>query len=139
MSPKREPTKVSSSCSKQAVMYVRVSSQEQEDEGYSTDAQERLIKEYAKKHGYKIIKTFEDVETAKRAGRSEFGKMIAFIEEQDGRCQHILAEKTDRIYRNIKDWVIIEDLGVDLHLVKEGKIISSTAPSNDKFHQASRC
>lgn len=119
---------------KNAVMYIRVSSQEQEDEGYSTDAQERLIKEYAKKHGYMIIRAFEDVETAKRAGRSEFGKMIAFIEEQDGRCQHILAEKTDRIYRNIKDWVIIEDLGVDLHLVKEGKIISSTAPSNDKFH-----
>jgi site-specific DNA recombinase len=118
---------------KNAVVYLRVSSQEQEAEGYSTDAQERLIREYAVKHGYKIIKVFEDVETAKKAGRTEFDKMIRFIADQDGRCPNILAEKTDRVYRNIKDWVLIDDLGVSLHLVKEGKIISDEALSSDKF------
>lgn len=116
-----------------AVMYIRVSSQEQEDEGYSTDAQERLIREYATKHGYRILRVFEDVETAKKAGRTEFGKMIAFVEEQGESCRNILVEKTDRVYRNLKDWVTIDELDVRLHLVKEGKIISREASSNDRF------
>ena len=29
-------------------------------------------------------------------------------------------QKTDRLYRNLKDWIMSDDLGVDIHLVKEG-------------------
>ena len=36
----------------------------------------------------------------------------------------ILVEKTDRLYRNIKDWVTIDDLDIEVHFVKEGVILS---------------
>jgi site-specific DNA recombinase len=36
-----------------------------------------------------------------------------------------------RIYRNIKDWVTIDELDVDVHLLKEGMIIG---PSDRFFH-----
>jgi site-specific DNA recombinase len=36
----------------------------------------------------------------------------------------ILVEKTDRLYRNNQDGVTIADLGVDVHLVKEGTVLS---------------
>ena len=51
MSRSRSADKKTKPSDKHAVMYIRVSSQEQEEEGYSTDAQERLIREYAAKHG----------------------------------------------------------------------------------------
>ena len=50
-----------------AVLYARVSSKEQEEEGYSVPAQLKLLKEYARNHNFKIVHEFIDVETAKRA------------------------------------------------------------------------
>jgi predicted site-specific integrase-resolvase len=64
---------------RQAVMYTRVSSKDQEREGYSIPAQQALLHEYAAKHGFKIVREFVDVETAKVAGRKEFGNMVAFL------------------------------------------------------------
>ena len=50
------------------VLYARVSSKEQEREGYSIPAQLELLRNYASKHNMKIVKKYEDVETA---GNSE--------------------------------------------------------------------
>ena len=36
----------------------------------------------------------------------------------------LLVEKTDRLYRNLKDYVILDDLDLDIHLVKEGQVLS---------------
>ena len=44
--------------SKKAVLYARVSSKEQEREGYSIPAQKKLLSSYAQKHGYQIIREF---------------------------------------------------------------------------------
>jgi DNA invertase Pin-like site-specific DNA recombinase len=48
-----------------AVIYTRVSSREQEQEGFSLDAQSKLLREYADRNGLQIVQAFEDVETAK--------------------------------------------------------------------------
>src|SRR5258708_5863527 len=58
--------------------------------------------------------------------------MVAFLREQST-CRILLGEKTDRLYRNIKDWVTIDDLGVEVHLVKEGVILSQDSRSSEKF------
>ena len=58
------------------VLYARVSSKEQEKEGYSIPAQLELLRNYATKQNMKIVKEFEDVETAKCAGRTNFNEMI---------------------------------------------------------------
>lgn len=44
----------------QAVIYTRVSSREQEQEGFSLGAQSKLLKEYAERNGFKIVSAFED-------------------------------------------------------------------------------
>lgn len=119
---------------KSGVIYARVSSQEQEREGFSIPAQLDLLRRYAADHGITVTKEFTDVETAKRAGRGGFQDMIYFLKENPS-STIILVEKTDRLYRNIKDWVTLdpEDLGVELHFVKEGQIISRTSRSSEKF------
>ena len=39
-----------------AAIYTRVSTREQAEEGYSLDAQERLLTDYCKSHRYQIYK-----------------------------------------------------------------------------------
>ncbi len=114
-----------------AVLYARVSSKEQE-EGFSIPAQLKLIKEYAIKNKIKIIEEFIDVETAKQAGRANFNGMIDFLKNNQ-EVKNILCEKTDRLYRNFKDYLTIEGLNLTIHLVKENEVLSKESKSHQKF------
>jgi DNA invertase Pin-like site-specific DNA recombinase len=117
---------------RKAVLYARVSSVEQEREGFSIPAQQRLLHEYAENHDLNIVEEFIDVETAKQAGRASFGRMLAFLEETPS-VRIILVEKTDRLYRNFRDYVTLDDLHLEIHLVKEGEVLSGASRSHQKF------
>jgi site-specific DNA recombinase len=117
---------------KQAVLYARVSSREQEREGFSIPAQLTLLREYAQSHEFKIVREFLDVETAKTTGRKQFGEMVNFFRRNPS-CRTLLVEKTDRLYRNFRDCVTLEDLEVEVHLPKEGQVISKNAKSQAKL------
>ena len=117
---------------KEAIIYVRVSSKEQKQEGYSIPAQKKLLADYAKANGFVVAKEFEDDETAKSAGRTNFGEMVKYIKAHK-EVKTILVEKTDRLYRNLKDWVTIDELGVEIHLVKENVKIDKESRSDQKF------
>src|SRR5215203_1491846 len=95
--------------SKSAVLYARVSSKDQEREGFSIPPQKKLLREYAREQGLTILQEFVDIETAKQAGRGGFGEMLAFVKANPS-CRTILVEKTDRLYRNIKHWITVDDL-----------------------------
>ena len=116
----------------EAVIYARVSSKEQEREGYSIDAQTRLLRDYARKEGVVALHEFVDIETAKKSGRTEFNHMLAFLKKNKA-IRTVLVEKTDRLYRNIKDWVSLDDLNLEIHLVKEGVVLGEGSKSSDKF------
>ena len=64
---------------KPAVIYARVSSKDQEREGFSIPAQLKLLREYANKNDFHLINEFVDVETSKIAGRTQFGEMLKFF------------------------------------------------------------
>jgi len=49
-----------------SVKYGRVSSKEQEKEGFSIPAQWKLLDQYAKAEGFRVVREFVDVETAKK-------------------------------------------------------------------------
>ncbi len=115
-----------------AVLYARVSSRDQEKEGFSIPAQQKLLRSYADDKGYRIEQEFTDVETAKRAGRTNFGKMLAWL-KKNKTCKVVLVEKTDRLYRNLKDWVEIDGMDLEIHLVKEAVVLSDSSRSHEKF------
>ena len=66
------------------------------------------------------------------AGRKNFGEMVRFLENTPT-CRVVIAEKTDRLYRNLRDCLTLEDLNVEIHLPKEGQIISRDAKSQAKL------
>ena len=51
----------------QVVLYARVSSKDQEKEGFSIPAQLRLLRDYATNKGFVIAQEFTDVETPRPA------------------------------------------------------------------------
>ena len=116
----------------QAVGYLRVSSDEQEREGFSLPAQRALLREYAAQQHITMREEYEDVETAKRAGRTAFDAMVAFLKRHRG-CRTILVEKLDRLTRNFRDLVTLEELGVEIHFIKENQVYSQTSRSTDKL------
>ena len=119
-----------------AFLYARVSSREQEREGYSIPAQRKLMAGYARGRHFHIDREFIDVESAKNPGRKEFSNMLRLL-DADGACRVVLVEKTDRLYRNRTDALafeaLIEKRGVEIHLVKEGRVIGKDSGSQDKF------
>ena len=117
---------------KQAVIYARVSSKEQEKEGFSIPAQLKLLKEYAAAHGLAVAQEYVDVETAKQTGRAAFGEMVAYLKVHPA-IRLLLVEKTDRLYRNLKDWVTVDELEVEIHFPKEGVVLSRESRSSEKF------
>lgn len=114
-----------------AVIYARVSSKEQEEEGFSIPAQLRLLREYAQKHGLLVEREFTEAETAKVAGRKSFDLMLRYLKEKPGTA--ILVEKTDRLYRNFADFVKVDELGAILHFVKESQVIRPDSHSSEKL------
>ena len=117
----------------QVVLYARVSSKDQEKEGFSIPAQLRLLRDYATSKGFVIAEEFTDVETAKASGRTNFNQMLLYLKKRQAVCRTILVEKTDRLYRNIKDYATIDEFDVEVHFVKENEIISRSSRSNEQF------
>ncbi len=91
--------KVSFTSGSRAVLYARVSSDEQEKEGFSIPAQKKLLLNYASENGFEIVDEFVEVETAKVVGRKAFSKMVDFLKRQaqikdaERCCRVILVEK----------------------------------------------
>lgn len=113
------------------VLYARVSSKEQEQEGFSVDAQLRLLKAYAAEKGVEVARVFTEAETAKASGRTAFGEMLRFLSSHPGHV--VLVEKVDRLYRNFADYVKVDDLKVEVHFVKDGMVVGESSRSQDKF------
>jgi site-specific DNA recombinase len=49
-----------------------------------------------------VAQEYIDIETAKQTGRAAFGEMVAYLKVHAS-VRVMLVEKTDRLYRNLKD------------------------------------
>lgn len=129
---KNRTASIVSSARPRAVVYARVSSKEQDREGFSIPAQLKLLSEYATVRGFDVVGEHIDIETAKESGRASFSEMLRYLRKHPG-VRTLLVEKTDRLYRNLKDWVTIDELELEIHFVKEGVILSRDSRSSEKF------
>lgn len=120
------------------VLFARVSTREQADEGYSLPAQEKLLKEYANTKNFTIAKRFSVPESASgKQERKLFNELLGYLFNHV-EIKLVICEKVDRITRNFKDalklddWVN-EDEERQIHFVKQNLIIHKNAKSNEKF------
>jgi site-specific DNA recombinase len=110
------------------VIWARVSSDEQKG-GYSLDAQERNLNDFAKAKGLQVVQTFRVAESASSdKKRKEFKACLNFIEKEA--IPHLIAEKVDRVTRNLYDLARIYELmrnGLTVHFVREGMDVDDEA------------
>lgn len=123
--------------STKAIIYTRVSSKEQADEGYSLEAQEKLLKEYASKQNFEVAKTYKIAETASKDHvRKIFREVFEYATKHQ--INVILCEKIDRLTRSLKsagvvdDWVR-EEQERSVHFVKEHFILNQQTKAHDNF------
>jgi DNA invertase Pin-like site-specific DNA recombinase len=120
-----------------AVIYLRVSSKEQEC-GYSIPAQLRFINEYAARYGIEVVgEPIIEIASAKNPGRKDFQRMVGLLKKEarktGARINGILTEKTDRLVRNHRDKELLLDLGVTLFLTKENLVVNKDSMSQDLY------
>ena len=119
-----------------AVSFCRVSSREQEETGYSLDAQEKMLKEYAIDK-FTIVKTFRISESASgRQIRKTFNEMLQYVAKN--KVPIILCEKIDRLTRNLKDAAIVsdwlhDDKGREVHFVKESFVVNQNTRAHENL------
>jgi DNA invertase Pin-like site-specific DNA recombinase len=128
---------VSLSC----VIYARVSTKEQHEEGYSIPAQLKAMRAFCASEGLSPLAEFVETESAGHAGRTQFGRMLDFF-RANPRCRTVVAHKLDRLYRNFADQVALEEqLGVraryvlgDVPDTPQGALIRDVQLSVSKFY-----
>jgi len=96
---------------KRFVALARVSSREQEREGFSLEIQEDALRKYAEHNDGTIVRLFKIAETAsKRDERKTFKEMIAYAKKHSIEIDGLLFYKVDRAARNLFDYVELERL-----------------------------
>jgi len=91
------------------VIYARVSTKEQQDEGYSIPAQLKAIRAFCASQGLSPAAEFVEAESAGKAGRKRFTEMVDFLKGEPG-VRIVVAHKLDRLYRNFTDQVLLEEI-----------------------------
>ncbi|MCF7860422.1 recombinase family protein [Patescibacteria group bacterium] len=122
---------------KKCILYCRVSSKEQEEKGYSLEAQEKLLKDYASRNDFSIVKTYKISESASgKLIRKTFSEMLVYTKKN--KLNLILVEKIDRLTRNLRDAAIIsdwinEDEKHEIHFVKENFIVNRNTRAHENL------
>ncbi|MBP6931234.1 MAG: recombinase family protein [Candidatus Pacebacteria bacterium] len=112
-----ETTQTKTKC----VLYARKSTEEDDKQVMSIEAQLFELNEYASRERIEIVKVFTEAKSAKKPGRDGFAKMIAYI-ETSSEPLGILAWHPDRLARNSVDG------GKIIYLVDINRIASLCFP-----------
>jgi site-specific DNA recombinase len=97
---------------KKAILYIRVSTDEQND-GYSpADQKERLVK-YCEQNNIDIVNIYHEDESGKTFNRPEWFKIISYLKKNRGVIDVMLFIKWDRFSRNIAEaYIAIKQLHI---------------------------
>ena len=115
-----------------AVIFARVLTQEQAQEGYSVDIQVHRLQEYCKRNNFEIVKAIKLIESSTRGEREQFHEMINFIKTQKEPIA-LIVDSVDRLQRSFKEIPILEELRVankvSIHFLREKQVLDKKANS----------
>lgn len=85
---------------KNAILYVRVSTDEQADKGFSLRDQEQKLLNYCNTNNLNVLSIFREDHSAKTFNRPEIKKLIQYLKANKLKADQILFTKWDRFSRN---------------------------------------
>ncbi len=117
---------------KKVILYIRVSTDEQADKGYSQRSQEETLERFAALKEYQVIGKFFEDHSAKSFVRPTFSKLLMEVRKKQLKAELLLFTKWDRFSRNAGDAYqmigMLNKLGVEPQAVEQP--LDLTVPEN---------
>ncbi|HUD05117.1 MAG TPA: recombinase family protein [Patescibacteria group bacterium] len=114
-----------------AYAYIRVSTEEQKNHGYSPDNQIRHCREYAKLHGYNIKRIFDDSGKSGRTSEKRPALQDLLREIDEHPVEAVIIYKIDRFARNVGDfdrmYKSLKAKGIKLLSINEGDLMEGNS------------
>lgn len=88
---------------KKAFLYIRVSTDEQADKGYSLKHQEERLRSYCQFQNIEVVGLYKDDHSAKTFERPAFQQFLSFLKKNKRSADLLLFTKWDRFSRNAAD------------------------------------
>uniref|UniRef100_UPI0040486804 recombinase family protein n=1 Tax=Algoriphagus sp. TaxID=1872435 RepID=UPI0040486804 len=85
------------------VIYTRVSTEDQKENGFSLQDQERRLREHCKKMGFNIKGHYQDNYSGKNFNRPEFQRLLGDIRSKTISVSQLLCVRMDRFSRNLEN------------------------------------
>ena len=90
------------------IIYYRVSTEDQAQNGVSLEQQKKACLEYALSHDIEIIKMFhDDGLSAKTVNRKGLQDLLSYCAKNHNNLDSVIVYKIDRLSRNVKDYATI--------------------------------
>ena len=106
-----------------ADLYVRVSTDEQADKGYSQRDQEERLQKYCESNKIKVRKVVFEDHSAKTFNRPKWCELLSDLKRKKGEVDFVLFSKWDRFSRNAGDAyqmiTILRKLGVEPQAIEQ--------------------
>jgi site-specific DNA recombinase len=108
---------------RKAFLYIRVSTDEQADKGYSLKHQEERLQKYCEMNNIEVVAIYQDDYSAKTFNRPEFNRLLGVLRKHRGKVDLLLFTKWDRFSRNTGDAYgminTLNKLGVDPQAIEQ--------------------
>ena len=108
---------------KRALIYARVSTDEQAERGYSRDSQIDACRSYAAAHGLTVVAELREDYSGAKLDRPELDKLREMIQRRE--VDAVIVFSPDRLTRNLAHSLILREelmrAGVELHYCNRGK------------------
>ncbi|MGE9310903.1 recombinase family protein [Niabella sp. CJ426] len=88
---------------KKAILYARVSTDEQAEKGYSREEQVHQIRRFCSANNIEVVKEYLEDFSAKTINRPELNNLLAFAYDKKNSIDAIIVTKIDRFSRNVFD------------------------------------
>src|SRR5690606_24702177 len=106
-----------------ADLYVRVSTDEQAEKGYSQRNQEEMLRKYCNIHGIQIRNVIYEDHSAKTFNRPQWKKLLLNLKKNKNKIDLVLFLKWDRFSRNAGDAYqminLLRKLGVEPQAIEQ--------------------
>lgn len=117
---------------RKAILYIRVSTDEQADKGYSLKHQEERLYKFCEMQGYEVVEIFKEDYSAKTFNRPEFNRLLNYVKKLKIKPDLLLFTKWDRFSRNTGDAYgminTMNKLGIDPQAIEQP--LDLTIPEN---------
>src|SRR5947208_3410258 len=85
---------------RKAILYIRVSTDEQAEKGNSLKHQEERLRNHCTVNGIEVTALYKEDYSAKTFERPEFNKLLTYLKKNKGEADLLLFLKWDRFSRN---------------------------------------